>query len=125
MEKSHGAAKPRRPRAERDALAARCEASGKSVVDFAAEHNLPTSSLYHWMSAWRASNGDEKAPEQRPKRQRPQAAFAEVKVVGRVETGDVGMTVTVVLAGGNRVIFEGQVVDPAWLGSILKVVSAC
>lgn len=96
-----------------------------SVPDFAAAHGLPPSNLYQWI---RALKGAQAAPSgQKPARVRrrpaPKASFAEVSVVGQAAPR--GLTMTIALAGGHTVTFEGGIVDAAWLHSVLKVVRAC
>lgn len=105
---------------ERDELVAKWRASGESVPRFAAKHGLASSSLYQWIAARK---------ERRPKgkggkpKASSKASFAEVNVVGQVAARSPAMTVA--LRGGHSVTFEGPAVDPVWLASVLKVVSAC
>jgi transposase len=112
-----------RSRAERDELVEKWRASGKSVPRFAAEYGLADSSLYQWIAAKKKRG--EKGNTGKGTRRKPKAAatFAEVNVVGPAATRSAAMTVA--LRGGHSVTFEGPAVDPAWLESVLKVVSAC
>ncbi len=113
--------KTRRTEAEREEWAAKWRASGKTVPVFAAEQGLASSSLYQWVRPAKAGSGKSK----RGGRRKPaaKAAFHEVSVVGERVADSPSMTVA--LAGGRSVSFEGGPVDPRWLASVLKVVSAC
>jgi transposase-like protein len=114
-----------RSRTERDELVAKWRASGMSVPDFAAAHGLPPSNLYQWIRALKdaqASPSRSKSTSARRKAA-PKASFAEVSVVGQAAPR--GLTMTIALAGGHTVTFEGGIVDAAWLHSVLKVVRAC
>jgi len=88
------------------------------------EHGLASSSLYQWIHPKRKrGTTSEEAGKSRKRKRSQEAAFTEVSVVGQVRTHASAMTVA--LRGGHSVTFEGAPVDPAWLGSVLRVVSAC
>ena len=114
-----------RSKAERDELVAKWRASGKSVPQFAAEHELADSSLYQWIAAKkkRGSKGKTRKAKRAKAKAASRTTFAKVNVVGQAATR--GAAMTVALRGGHSVTFEGPAVDPAWLRSVLKVVSAC
>lgn len=93
------------------------------MPQFAAERELASSSLYQWIQAQRRGGrkqGKDGKDKQKPA---PKAAFAEVNVVGQAVPR--GPAMTVALRGSHSVTFEGPAVDPTWLASVLKVVSAC
>ena len=110
----------RRSKAERDELVAKWSKSGKTVPQFAAEHGLASSSMYQWIQAHKGRSGKDKGGKRKPT---SRATFAEVNVVGQAAARSSALTVA--LRGGHSVTFEGPAIDPAWLESVLKVVSAC
>lgn len=110
----------RRSKAERDELVAKWRASGQTPSRFAAEHGLASSSLHQWIAAGRGRGTKRKG--RKPGRT-AKAAFTEVSAVGQIAAR--GSAMTVALRGGHSVTFEGGAVDPVWLESVLRVVSAC
>lgn len=119
MDKNNRKPPARRTKAEREQWVARWRESGKSVPEFAAEHGLASSSLYQWIRP-PGTRSKKKGKSQRPP---AKPAFAEVSVVGRSPTRKPAMTIG--LRCGHSVTFEDGMVDPSWLASVLKVVSAC
>ena len=111
----------KRTQAERDEWVTKWRASGKTAPAFAAEHGLASSSLYQWIRPKKARGGEGKRNRNRKPVEKP--AFTEVSVVDKAARRGAAMTVT--LRGGHSVTFEGARVEPAWLGAVLKVVSAC
>lgn len=96
-------------------------ASGKSVPVFAAEHGLASSSLYQWIHPPKKTSKTGQSGKKGRRKASPKSSFAEVNVVGQAR----GPAMTVALRGSHSVTFEGGPVDPAWLASVLRVVSAC
>ncbi len=110
----------KRSKAERDELVLAWRASGKSVTAFAAEHGLPSSSLYQWI---RPRSKRHRTDRGAGKSGASKSEFAEINVLGNA--GMRGPTMTVMLRSGDSVTFEGAPVDVARLAAVLKVVRAC
>ena len=93
---------------------------------FAAENGIGASTLYRWLGAPKKqpTRGKEAGKRRTSKAWcKGASGFAEVSVVGRTTAQSPVMTIA--LRGGHSVTFEGGAVDPAWLGSVLRAVSAC
>lgn len=97
-------------------------ASGKSVREFADGHGLAATSLYQWIHPPKRRRGLSKGGG-RERKPAMKTTFTEVSIVGQAAAR--GPAMTIALRCGHSVTFEGPAVDPEWLGSVLKVVSAC